>query len=347
MSRTRWSQAVMLFVAVLLMASATGCKGSEKAETTTPQPVANKERVVPEPPAPPVWPYTGKDAPNSAAVQKRPLSVKIENLRPARPQTGLAAADVVYETKVEGGITRFNCIFHSDVPKSVGPVRSARLSDLWIVPQYDAIFAFSGAHRSVRDKIAAAKLPDLSQGKAASPYSRNSSRSAPHNLYMNTTKAYAAAKKKGFALTADLEPLQFLAHSEESTDAVTKITIPFSDYQTTKWSYKDGSYRRSNGDTPHTDTITGKQITADNVVVMWAKYTDAKRQSHGSTTFDIDMGGEGRVSVFRNGARYDGTWIADRDTPPVFKDDKGLPIKLAPGRTWFEVIPLDGKISMK
>jgi len=346
MSVTRLRNALLIAIAAMLAVSATGCK-QEQAKVTTPQPKANKERVVPEPPKPAIWPLTGEDAPSAEDITKRPLSVKIENLRPARPQTGLVAADVVYETKVEGGITRFNAIFQSNVPEKVGPVRSARLSDIYIVPQYDGLFCFSGAHVSVRNKVAANKLADLSQGHAPAPYERSGARSAPHNLYMKTAKAYTAAKNKGYRVTTDNAGLQFLEASDVTTDAVTEITIPFSAYQTTKWKFRDGMYYRSNGGDKHIDTITGKQIDADNVVVMWCKYTDAKRASHGSTTWEIAMSGQGRVSVFRNGNRYDGTWNADKSSPPKFMDANGAPIKLNPGRTWFEVIPLDGKINMK
>ena len=59
--------------------------------------------------------------------KRRPLAVTIENHTEARPQSGLSAADVVYEAVAEGGITRFMAVYLcnlSDV--QVGPVRSAR-----------------------------------------------------------------------------------------------------------------------------------------------------------------------------------------------------------------------------
>lgn len=60
--------------------------------------------------------------------------------------------DVVYETIAEGGITRFNCIFQSNVPSEVGPVRSARLSDTHIVPQYNTMLFF-WSHKQVLARI--------------------------------------------------------------------------------------------------------------------------------------------------------------------------------------------------
>jgi hypothetical protein len=281
-------------------------------------------------------------------MKKRPLSIKIENSPAARPQTGIGSADVVYETVSEGGITRFNCIFHSKLPKRVGPVRSARLSDLWVVPQYDGLFFFSGASNSVDSRVRQAKLPNLSQDVGVSaPYSRSSARSAPHNLYLDTAKAYKAAEARKFKLTSKPRPLQFELRSAEATEPITEITIPFSQSNTVRWVYKDGKYLRFNNGAAHKDEGLGKQVTADNVVVLWAKHTAARRDKVGSTTYDITLGGKGRVSVFRNGSRFDGTWSADRKSPPRFKDSKGRPIKLTVGRTWFQVIAADRSITMK
>lgn len=73
------------------------------------------------------------------------LAVKIDNVRAARPQTGLDAADVVYAEQVEGGLSRLMAVYASKFPKVIGPVRSARESDLELLRQFDEpTLAFSG-----------------------------------------------------------------------------------------------------------------------------------------------------------------------------------------------------------
>lgn len=334
---------------VALSVAAAGCSRAVP-EVLSPWPVANAERVVPEPPAPPVWPFTGMDAPSSKAASKRPLSIKIENSSSSRPQIGLNSADVVYEVIAEGGITRFNCIFHSTVPKTVGPVRSARLADLWIVPQYGGLFFFSGSSSSVRSKIRSAGLPNLSQDAGvAAPYWRATDRRAPHNLMLDTEKAYREAAKRKIKTTAKLKPLTFVKRGDEPTSTVKRIDIPFSQANRVRWDYdaKSGKYLRWNNGAVHVDRQSGKQVRADNVVVMWAKYSVASRDKVGSATYSIGLGGKGRATVFRNGARLDVTWTADRTTPPRFRDADGNPVRLARGTTWFQVIPLDGRVDMK
>lgn len=347
MSRSR-AVFVLTIAAAAVAILAAGCS-RPPAQVTSVWPVGERERVVPQPAPALRWPYTGLDAPDAGSIRKRPLSVKIENSSAARPQVGLNSADVVYETIAEGGITRFNCIFHSKVPKTLGPVRSARLSDLWVVPQYDGLFFFSGASGSVLSKVRRADLPNLSHGVVGRPYSRASDRSAPHNLMLDTKKAYEEAAKKKHALEVDLDRLAFERRSAEATPAVTRIDIPFSQANRVRWEYdsEGDRYLRWNNGAVHKDRASGKQVRATNVVVMWAKYTVASKDMVGSVTYDIRLGGEGRATIFKNGGRYDVTWKAERSSPPKFFDAEGAPVRLARGTTWFQVIPLDGRIDMK
>ena len=334
-------------LALMLALALSGCGARNSAENEYP-PVGS-EPTVAEPVVLPKWPYTGLDAESLELTQRRPLSVKIENHTAARPQTGLNEADVVYETIAEGGITRFNCIFHSNVPSRLGPVRSGRLSDMWIVPQYDGLFFFSGANGQVLDRVAADKLDDMSHDAAASLYSRSSDRSAPHNLYLTTDTVYDLAQRKGYPVTAQLEPLAFApTESIATTVTASSVKVPISNYVTVnwKWDADNAVFNRFHYDVAHKDS-TGKQVTAKNVVIIWAKYTPQSKLNKGSVTYDITLGGTtGKASLFIGGQRIDGTWEAERNAPPVFKDASGNPILLNPGNTWVEAIPLDIKITV-
>ena len=78
------------------------------------------------------WPLTG--LPAEGAAPKHPVMVvKIDNTSSSSPQVGLGKADLVTEELVEGGSTRLAVFYYSQVPKSVGPVRSFRATDIGIV----------------------------------------------------------------------------------------------------------------------------------------------------------------------------------------------------------------------
>ncbi|MDP2299773.1 MAG: DUF3048 domain-containing protein [Coriobacteriia bacterium] len=337
-------------IAVLLVGVVAGC--STTAEVVPGWPSAEAERTVPKPSEPLRWPLTGLDAPSEEAIAQRVVSVKIENSPAARPQSGLQQADVVYETIAEGGISRFNAMFHSQSPDPIGPVRSARLSDITVVPQYGALFVFSGGSDSVDAAVARARLENLSQDAGVSkPYYRSRERSAPHNLYLHLEEARAEAGRRNMSLTADPKPLAFDRSLPAVTEGqqVTEIDIPFSTANRVTWRFDEasGAYLRWNNGNVHNDALAGKQLSARNVVVIWARYIPQSRDKVGSATYDIELAGSGRMSLFRDGQRFDGTWEATKDAPPVFKAADGTQVKLGPGNTWYQVVATDVNITMQ
>lgn len=88
--------------------------------------------------------------------QKRPILAMIENSVEARPQSGLSAADIVYEAVAEGGITRFMGVFYcgaQDPQQIVGPVRSARIYFVNIATEYNTpIYMHVGGGNCSRDE---------------------------------------------------------------------------------------------------------------------------------------------------------------------------------------------------
>ena len=139
-------------------------------------------------------PFTGEPVTALGPV----LAVKIDNLAPARPQTGLAGADIVYVLPVEGGLSRFLAVFSSHVPPVIGPVRSAREDDLELLRQFGRpAFAYSGAQPQLLPVVERARTVDLYAGRVpVSPwpgYFRDLRRVAPHNLYARTSRLLAEA----------------------------------------------------------------------------------------------------------------------------------------------------------
>ena len=355
MFRTRYLTvlAAVMLVAVAFVTS--GCKQAEveaTPEVTSSWPEATNEPVVSEPAIPPRWPLTGLDAPDDASRSTRVMSVKVENSPVARPQSGLQAADVVYESVTEGGITRFNLLFHSQMPDSVGPVRSARMSDTDIVPQYGAMFAFSGASSYVTGQLGAVKFDNLSQDRGwTAGYQRVSGKSAPHNLYLDVGALRDAAMARDYTATQNLQSFLYdHAASTPATITANSVNIRFSNANTVDWTYDADrdAYLRENGGRVHMDAVAGEQVGATNVVVLWAQHlATGVRDMTNSMTYDIKLTGSGNCAVFHNGVRYDGTWEAGATTPPSFKAADGSPLKLAPGNTWFQVVSPDVNISVK
>ncbi|HET6498409.1 MAG TPA: DUF3048 domain-containing protein, partial [Coriobacteriia bacterium] len=295
------------------------------------------------------WPLTGIEvAPGEAPASVRVLSVKIENSPAARPQTGLDMADVVYETLTEGGISRFNALFHSRLPDEIGPVRSARMSDVQLVPQYSALLAHSGANTGILSAMRSAGLEVVDHARAGAAYRRAADRRAPHNLYLNPARAREIALGMGYPAAQELKGLQF-SPSVDSTIPVSQVTVPFSRANSVVWEYDPGAnrYLRANNGRPHIDRASGERVSATNVVVLWTRSSATGPRGIGGATLEIELVGEGRMALFRDGVRVDGEWASDGETPPVFRNQDGEIVRLRPGVTWFQVVPLDVNISMR
>jgi hypothetical protein len=295
--------------------------------------------------APAVWPLRGTDAPSADAVKRRPVVVRVPNDPAARPQSGLADADLVFEMLVEGGITRFAVVFQSRDAQSVGPIRSARLSDLQYMPMLRGILAHVGASGPVLDRIRQAArggaFIDLDQFQHAEAYDRVSSRAAPQNVYTSTQRIRDAAKDTA---KVDVPALQFDPAPPSGGKAAASLALPYVAAQRVEYRYENGGYTRLQDGKPTMDDSAKKEVRPDNVVVIKTDITEDRsivEDELGAFSLDIRSTGTGPVVILRDGQRVDGTWSREGTDMYRFTDASGKAVKLKPGLSWIHVVPLD------
>lgn len=299
--------------------------------------------------APPaVFPLTGEPAANPALLHRPALVVKIDNVDPARPQTGVGSADVVYEEMVEGGVTRLAAVFQSTAAGPLGPVRSGRTTDIAIVSDLNhPLFGFSGANSIFLAEIRAAPIIDVDAEKESpAQYYRMGPHAAPHNLYTSTNALYALAPGATnapphlFAYRATGAPVT----AAGATPAVhVQIGWPQASI-TWDWNAPSGTWFRGQNGTADVDT-SGYRLQAANVVIQFVNYTtDGVASGEGVPPEPIPKGqlvGSGQVFVLTGGRLVKGTWsrpaLSDVTT---YTDGAGHAIRLAPGRTWVELPPV-------
>jgi hypothetical protein len=285
------------------------------------------------------WPLTGLPGADTAGLARPALVVKIDNLDGgARPQVGINQADVVYEERVESGVTRFLAVFHSTDAAPIGPVRSGRTTD---IPVFSALnrpmFAWSGSNELMAADIRAADMVDVGHTPAVDQYSRDGSRRAPHNLFIQGYRSMVDSHRAD----AGVPPALFTFRPEGVPavgEPVTGVEVAFGGSSSVRVAYAwDGTgWARTQNGTPHVDGA-GVVVAPANVVVQFVEYG---RYRGAGPPVVAELVGEGEVWVFTGGQRIVGRWVKpslDAVTQYLLPD--GTPIGLTPGRTWVELPP--------
>ncbi|CAL9647847.1 DUF3048 domain-containing protein [Streptomyces sp. enrichment culture] len=269
----------------------------------------------------------------SAAPASGPvLAVKVDNVRAARPQTGLEDADVVYAEPVEAGLSRLMAMYATELPESVGPVRSARESDLELLGQFDRpVLAFSGAQSKLLPLIDKAPLRAEPADEDSAAYVRDRNRQAPHNLYLRPDELLpkpsgAAALTTGF--TYGKAPAGGRAESSHTVRYPSaSFTFTWSDSRDRWLVAMDGSPAR---------TTDGGRLAPATVVVQHVTVRESDfRDFRGSNSPYVESVGSGHAEVLRDGRAYDATWkrgAAEDGT--TFTTEDGKPLNFAEGQVW-------------
>jgi hypothetical protein len=296
------------------------------------------------------WPLRGTTAPDGDAIHKRPLVVKVANDPAARPQSGMAQADLVLEIPVEGGITRYALVFQSQDPAKVGPVRSARQSDLNYLAPLRAILAHVGASQPVtqmiRDAAKTGSFVDIDEFQHPEGFERVSGKVAPYNAYTSGSKIRQAAGEPGRA-RVDVPALQFDASVGKAvgTDA-TSLVVPYTGAGKVSYAFDAtaGSYHRTQGGQVTMDADAKKEVMPDNVVVIKTEVKEIPGTADvtGAPSVDFRATGTGAAVILREGKRFDGKWTRGGASDMYrFTDVAGAAIPLKPGLTWIHIVPED------
>ncbi|MER5528461.1 DUF3048 domain-containing protein [Streptomyces sp. NPDC002677] len=260
------------------------------------------------------------------------LAVKIDNVAAGRPQTGLDSADVVYAEQVEGGLSRLMAVYATKLPEAVGPVRSARESDLELLREFDRpTLAFSGAQRKLLPLIDRAPLRPESPDAASDAYYRGSDKPAPHNLYVRPAKLMAGAPGKA-ALTTGFR--YGPAPAGGTVTATRTVRYPAARFTFT-WSAGEKRWLVSMDGTP-ARTTAGKRVAAATVVVQHVRIrTSRYHDVLGNYTPFTETVGSGNAEVLRDGRSFGATWTRqEAGDGTTFTGADGSPVDFADGQVW-------------
>ena len=240
------------------------------------------------------------------------VMVKYGNSRPDRPHYNLNQADLFYVEEVEWGLTRIAAMFNSKFPSVVGPTRSARISDLELLEQFDTPgLAYSGANDVLLKAIRKSQSISLSPSDRSTFYYRNLSKAAPHNQLLRLSTMMAKETKVGVVKDVGLT---FNATPATGGTKTTSFQASWSSARVSgTWTGKnwivsfDGSL--------HRDAVNKGFLTPKTVVMQYVERKETKfGDKFGGKTPLLKSVGAGRAIVLRNGQSFDGTWSRPTNT---------------------------------
>ena len=266
------------------------------------------------------------------------LAVKIDDTVSARPQIGLENADVVYIEQVEGGLTRLAAIYSSEIPSRIGPIRSARISDIDILAQYGkVVFAYSGAQSKMLPVIAAANLNDYgAQRQSPTIYTRDEMRRSPVDMVLRADLLMEKVRNDGREIATSKSVGWTFGEIPSGGIAIKDATVswPAAKYEVT-WSALESRWLISNNGVAnmsdsgiqHGPTTFLIQI----VEIVPSEYGD---KFGGVTPFSETIG-TGNGYVLRDGQYFPAIWSrVDELSGTQWRTTAGEEIPFARGQVW-------------
>jgi hypothetical protein len=240
-------------------------------------------------------------------------------------------------------------IFSSRIPERVGPVRSARISDIDILSPYGNVaFAYSGAQSKLLPIISQANLLDLgAQRQSPTIYTTDPARIQPYAMVLRADLLMARIVEKQYEIDS-ARSVGFIFGDEpkdgKPTDEVV-IDWPAATYKA-QWSESEKRwflYHNGRINSAESGIILGPTT----LVIQMVSITPSEfGDKFGGVTPFSETVGEGKAYVLRNGKRFAGTWTrSDANSGTTFSLLDGEEIKFAPGQVWVALTDREPKFT--
>lgn len=330
--------AVIMCLCMLACVAACGPKEefvSSGYEQIGSQPEASSGELV-------VNPLTGIKDLDASAKDNRPVAVMVNNVKTAWDvQKGLTQADIVYETYVEGGITRLMAVF-KDISKAsdIGTVRSARYVYADLAGGHNAIYVHCGVDPNYcKPHIKDIGMDDfdINTGKCAKYGFRvKNGKASEHTMYTSGAKLAEGIDKLNYKNTTNVGWAKFAAEGTTvaMTGACDKLTVPMNGSTFTStftYNAETKKYLKTQGGSAHKDYGANEQIAVSNVLVLFTNVSNYSIAKYAK----IDLTG-GKGYYISNGQYKEINWKKGNSaySKMTFTNTDGTELELNAGNSW-------------
>ncbi len=350
-----------LALAALMTIAVAACSGGASSESETPLPVpggqaSSASASAPEAPALEAAYLTGLEKGADYPEGRRVVGVMVNNIADSRPTRGLSEAGVVYEMRVEGGITRFMAVFqdYQKMPM-VGSVRSARDQFFqMLVPSY-GFYVHDGPNQNqpVLQMIKDMEYTDFDMTPNLGVTWRDPGRAGMKTEYTEYTDGeHLAAAVEEYNLD-DQRPynstmFNFTPYNEAPRQleggAAPSVAVVHSEgyrslfeYDAASNRYMMSQYNSSNGQVqPAIDENNGEQLGFNNMLVLFTQMHNYTNSELVFVAYDTGIG------YYFNGGNYELVrWKKGGPQQPLqifVNDTNETPNFLNPGNSYIAMV---------
>ncbi len=331
----------LVLLCFILCLTVTGCKKKTDNLSVDRGDEPSVSDVVEEIPEFAVNPLTGVEDLTYGKEKDRPVAFSINNINVAQPvQTGLGKADIVYETEVEGGITRLVAVYQ-DVSKieKLGTVRSARYAFIDLAMGHNAFFV----HHGQDNEHAGPHLKDVDRlvvSENVAGIRLKNGLASEHTLYAYGDAVWKKIVSEGYdTKNSNTGTWQSFATADTPvtfTNVANKVTVPFSASYHTSMQYDatTGKYIRISNGTERKDYVTGESLYFKNVFVLSTTIRAYSPCTYSGGHMEVSLeSGDGYY--LSNGTYTPIKWSKGAASNPFkFTLEDGTPLTVNAGNSW-------------
>lgn len=368
---------IFALLLAICMVALCGCSPDTPEDTTptqpstAPTPSTSPTQSPTQPSVTKPTEYTGKYNPLTGEKidddgLRRPFAVVLNNTKSDLPQYGVADADILYETLIEGE-TRMLGIYYNPVAtgaKTLGTIRSARYYFIQIAQSYDAVYVHNGGSHDSEiggyDYFNKTGWPHMdtitSPGGKNYFYNPNGGTSLTGKVVIRPQGMVDFAKQLGIHTTRE-EPLDVGMRFDD--DSVTigksgvkaKVWFNMSGKPSEKWTKstsftyneEDRLYYASQYGSDYVDGNDGRTVSFRNVLVLRTAISQkaGTNPNQADWLLYVNTTGSGTGYFLCNGQMLEINWSRDSVTDPFQYTlaSTGEPITFGVGKTYVAIVP--------